>query len=152
MITLLDSEIAKAALESQAIVMVCAIDLDIIYVNSMLERLFGYDVLPGELTGMPLSTLLPEDLREKHNAFMREFAKNPYPRPMRLTQNLRGRKKDGSEIQIRAFLSGRVVRGAKILIAHIMDAQASNDTPADKAAKELKAVAADAAIGVVAVA
>jgi PAS domain-containing protein len=71
----------RALLEStpDAIVMVAS-DGRILLVNSETEALFGYS--RAEMVGKPVEILLPESLRQPHEAHRREFQADPRRRPM----------------------------------------------------------------------
>lgn len=119
--TLLETEASKLSLASQALVMVDATDLTIVYTTHRLEHLFGYDIVVGELIGKPLSILIPPDVRERHDQYVKEFAANPVNRTMGKNLNLRGVKKDGTEFKVAVLLSGCMVRGDLVLVANVVE-------------------------------
>lgn len=62
--------------------------------NPYLDTLFGYT--PGELTGQPLSVLVPPYVRHRHADLQRGYFQHPQNRPMGIGLELKGVKKDGS--------------------------------------------------------
>ncbi len=72
-------------------------------VNAKAERLFGYG--REELLGQPVEILLPEHLRDRHQAHRTSFVTTPRLRPMEDREDLLGRHKDGREIPLKIGLS-----------------------------------------------
>lgn len=62
--------------------------------NPEAERLFGFG--PGELVGRGIEALLPDDIRDAHEAHRRRFAEHPEGRPMGHRRDLRARRADGT--------------------------------------------------------
>src|SRR5690606_2917308 len=75
----------------------------IVLVNSQLERLFGFD--RKELLGQPIEILVPEEVREKHPAYVRRFLANPEFRPMASGLRLHGRQRNGNVFPVEISLS-----------------------------------------------
>ncbi|MFA7268585.1 MAG: response regulator [Sterolibacterium sp.] len=76
----------------------------IILANPQLEEMFGYR--SGELTGCPIETLLPQELRRHHVDLRDGFVKEGTARPMASGNTaLRGVRKDGSEFPVEVGLS-----------------------------------------------
>jgi len=71
--------------------------------NPALEQLFGYG--RGELLGQPVECLVPEADRERHHDLRLQYLRDPVPRPMGAGRNLRGRRKDGTEVPIEVSLA-----------------------------------------------
>ena len=67
-------------------------------VNQLAGDMFGYD--PAELISLPIETLLPERLRDRHVAHRKAFTDHPSRRPMGLALSLLGRKKNGEEFPV----------------------------------------------------
>jgi len=72
-------------------------------VNRQAERLFGY--ARDELLGEPVERLTPEPLRSRHAGLVADFMTSPKARRMGSDRELRGRRKDGSEIPVEVSLS-----------------------------------------------
>jgi len=70
----------------------------IILANRSAELLFGYH--KSELLGKALEILLPDGLKEKHQHHTEGYVHNPRNRPMGVGLELKGRRKDGSEIPV----------------------------------------------------
>lgn len=64
-------------------------------VNSQFKNLFGYT--RDEIAGEELEILIPERFREKHREFIKNFFKDPQPRPMGTNLEIYGLKKNGDE-------------------------------------------------------
>lgn len=71
--------------------------------NPALEQLFGYG--RGELLGQPVECLVPEADRERHHDLRLQYLRDPVPRPMGAGRNLRGRRKDGTQVPIEVSLA-----------------------------------------------
>jgi PAS domain S-box-containing protein len=71
--------------------------------NAQAEELFGYQ--PGELVGKQVEELVPEALRGDHLKHRKEFMEHPRRRPMGAALELKGRRKDGSEVPVEISLS-----------------------------------------------
>jgi two-component system, sensor histidine kinase and response regulator len=73
-------------------------------VNAACERLFGYT--RAELLGKPVEILLPVSLAGRHVGLRNGYIARPTPRAMgEAGQELRARRKDGSEIPVEISLS-----------------------------------------------
>jgi two-component system sensor histidine kinase DevS len=66
----------------------------IVMVNQQAEQVFGYG--RGELIGLGIEDLVPDDVREQHVAHRAAFTSAPSVRPMGVGLDLRARRKDGS--------------------------------------------------------
>lgn len=66
----------------------------IVMVNEQAEHVFGYG--RGELIGLKIEDLVPDDVREQHVTHRASFAATPSVRPMGVGLDLRARRKDGS--------------------------------------------------------
>ena len=75
----------------------------IILMNSQAEQVFGYS--RDELIGRPVEALLPTELRADHEQHRRRFQSNPATRPMGTDLDIRGHRKDGTEIPLEISLS-----------------------------------------------
>lgn len=87
--------------------------------NTELERLFGYE--PGELNGHKIETLVPLRYRHNHPGFRHSFQLSPHKRQMGVGRDLRGLKKDGTEIPVEIGLNPiETAEGIQVL-ASIVD-------------------------------
>src|ERR1035441_7432794 len=78
-------------------------DSKILLANDRVCELLGYD--KGDLTGMPLEVLIPERLRNRHQAHTRDYINSPTVRPMGIGLELLARRKNGTEIDVEIGLS-----------------------------------------------
>lgn len=84
-----------------------------LWLNLEAERMFGYRY--DELIGKPVSTLLPEDLRERHRQHMRQYFEIPERKRMGEHLATTAVRKDGQAFAIAASLApvdtpdGRIV-------------------------------------------
>lgn len=98
-----------------------AVDPDgvIVLANAQSERLFGY---PSDtLTGQPLEILVPESLRHAHGGLRRDFMAKPRVRPMGMSQELTGLRRDGREFPIEIGLSPVDTERGTIVLASLRD-------------------------------
>ncbi len=91
----------------------------IIDVNPFSCGLFGYD--RQELVGLPLETLIPTRLRDKHVVDREGYFKNPKPRPMGIGKELFGLRKDGSQFPVEVSLSYAQTAEESVAIAFVSD-------------------------------
>jgi len=75
----------------------------ILYVNGALERLFGY--APDELVGQPVECLTPLEISSIHPHYRTNYQSAARVRPMGASNNLFGRRKDGSHFPVDVMLS-----------------------------------------------
>ena len=75
----------------------------IVRVNGQTEKMFGYG--REELLGQQVEILLPERLRGVHRIQREGFVASPSTRPMGLSKELRGRRRDGGEFPVEISLS-----------------------------------------------
>ncbi len=99
----------RGLMEAAPDAMVC-VDGDgrIALVNAQTERLFGYG--RDELVGLPVETLVPDQVRGLHPAHRAGYVADPRPRPMGADIQLAGRRRDGStfpaEVSLAAMGTG----------------------------------------------
>jgi PAS domain S-box-containing protein len=74
----------------------------IVHVNAQTEELFGYG--PDELLGLHFAVLLPESFREEHERQIAGYTRAPGLRPGRVGLELRGLRKDGTEVLLEMSL------------------------------------------------
>lgn len=84
-------------------ILVVSGDGTITELNPQVEVLFGY--ARQELLGQPVEVLVPEALRRRHRGLREGFTRDPRPRPMGPEHQLRGRRKDGSELTVEISLA-----------------------------------------------
>ncbi|HLO64888.1 MAG TPA: PAS domain S-box protein, partial [Azonexus sp.] len=84
------------------------------FVNSQLERMFGY--AKGALLGSPLERLVPERLRDRHALQRVGYERNSKTRPMGMGLDLWGLKADGGEFPVEISLSPLDIAGEKRVI------------------------------------
>jgi PAS domain S-box-containing protein len=87
--------------------------------NPQAERLFGY--APGELLGRDVETLLPDALQVAHRAERAGYLLAPVRRPMGPGRDLRGRRRDGTELPLEIGLSPIGEAGCGRVLAAIVD-------------------------------
>jgi anti-anti-sigma factor len=72
-------------------------------VNQRLVEMFGYG--RGELTGKPVESLVPVDLRAAHAGYRADYLRAPRARPMGAGVRLVGLRKDGATFPVEVSLS-----------------------------------------------
>lgn len=104
-ISLKKSEKRFRALAESAVDAIVTTDVNgtIKYFNHSLEQIFGY--LERELTGKPLTTLMPERFRKNYTKELERFKKDGKHRLMGKTVVTTGLKKDGTEFPFEMSLS-----------------------------------------------
>jgi PAS domain S-box-containing protein len=121
--------VAERAVE-QAPIALLAVGRDgrIVLANARAERLFGYE--RGELLGQLVETLVPRALRATHLLEREEFHRAPEARPMGAGRDLRGLRKDGSEVQIEVGLAQIETAEGPRVIASVLDVSARKEAEA----------------------
>lgn len=92
----------------------------IVHINERAEALFGYH--RNELLGEPVELLLPERLHRIHQVHRHNFLIEPRTRPMAESQNLVGRRRDGSEIPLQIGLGSLESEGRRLVVAIFVEA------------------------------
>ncbi|HMB91167.1 MAG TPA: PAS domain S-box protein, partial [Rhodothermales bacterium] len=88
-------------------------------VNKQVERWFGYN--REELIGQPVDRLVPEPVRDQHQAERDDYLRAPTARKMGVGRDLYARRKDGSTFPVEIGLTPiEMVDGSRIL-ATIVD-------------------------------
>jgi PAS domain S-box-containing protein len=113
-------EATRALLEaaSQAIVGIRP-DGAIVVVNAMTERMFGYT--RDELIGKPLELLVPDSLRQRHQAHREGYGTAAAARPMGVGMDLTARRKDASEFPVEISLGSVRTPSGPLLVGYITD-------------------------------
>jgi PAS domain S-box-containing protein len=75
----------------------------IVLSNHFADVLFGYE--PGELMGLDLDILIPQNVRESHQKSYETYTQRPQSRAMGIGLDLNGRRKDGSHFSVEISLS-----------------------------------------------
>lgn len=88
-------------------------------VNPSAERLFGYS--REELLGTGVEQLVPEPSREVHGAERKAYMQAPRARPMGIGLELKGRRKDGTEVPVEISLSPMETGHGRFVIAIVHD-------------------------------
>jgi two-component system cell cycle sensor histidine kinase/response regulator CckA len=91
----------------------------ITYANPKVEEVFGYR--PDELIGLPIETLLPERVRERHLGHRDKFIGHPVARPMGIGLDLSGRRKDGAEFPVEISLAPVETPDGVVVFATVVD-------------------------------
>jgi PAS domain S-box-containing protein len=75
----------------------------IVLANPQADRLFGYDA--GELQGLPVEALLPEQVRQMHTQHRARYMSAPRVRPMGAGYELTGVRRNGQSFPVEIGLS-----------------------------------------------
>jgi PAS domain S-box-containing protein len=121
----------------------------IVLFNEGAERTFGYRA--GELIGQPLSLLLPEPQRARHDLLMQEFARSPLAaRRMGERREIHGRRADGSLFDAEASISHVTLEGQTYFTAILRDVSEARRQQRALAASEarFRGLAAAAPVGI----
>ena len=122
----------RALLDSAAQAII-AVDREgkIVLVNRMAGRMFGYAA--HEMTGQPLSLLLPDDAKGRHPVHLEHYFSEPHVRPMGLGIDLRGVCGNGETFPVEVSLSHIETRQGRMAIAFV-----NNVTERRKAEREIR--------------
>jgi anti-anti-sigma factor len=94
-------------------------DGTLVLVNRRVEAMFGYE--HGELAGVSVESLLPQDLRTTHRKHRAGYTQVPRARPMGTGARLIGLRKDGSTFPVEVSLSPVPTATAHLTLAVIRD-------------------------------
>ncbi len=92
---------------------------EIIIANANTEKMFGY--APGELLGQNMGILIPETLRERHQALCAAYRSYPKSREVGEGHDLLGLHRDGETFPIKVGLSTVKVNGELLVMNFITD-------------------------------
>ncbi|MBU8871647.1 MAG: SpoIIE family protein phosphatase [Gemmatimonadales bacterium] len=92
---------------------------DIILVNAVTEKLFGYS--RNELLGRKVEILVPAGAREQHVGHRHDYEHNPHRRPMGSGIEVAGRRKDSSIFPAEVSLGPLEVEGRRMVFSVIRD-------------------------------
>jgi two-component system CheB/CheR fusion protein len=118
----------------------------IVFANRTAKVMFGYG--PGELVGLPLEALVPEQLRTIHEEHIRLFQEAPSPRPMLQGRTVTAHRKDGAELPIDVALGLVEDESGPLVVAFCTDIVARRESEAriHEYEQKLGEMALDAAI------
>ena len=88
-------------------------------VNGEIERIFGYS--RGELIGQPLELLVPHDVRAVHGKHHESFVAHAASREMGMGRELRGRRRDGSDVPLEIGLKAIESEAGLLVLASVVD-------------------------------
>jgi PAS domain S-box-containing protein len=91
----------------------------IVAVNARAEKLFAY--ARAELLGEKVELLLPPRSRDRHPELCLDFHRNPVERPMGMGRDLRGLRKDGTEVPVEIGLTSLSTEEGTFVLASIVD-------------------------------
>ena len=94
----------------------------IVLVNREVERLFGYS--REELLGQQIELLVPHRFHDHHPSYRKSFRADPRARAMGAGRDLRGRRKDGSEVPVEVGLTPVVTEEGLFVIGSVVDISA----------------------------
>ncbi len=94
----------------------------IVLVNREIGRLFGYS--REELHGQAIELLIPHRFRDHHPASRERFTAHPRARAMGAGRDLRGRRKDGSELPVEVGLTPVATEDGLYVIGSVVDISA----------------------------
>ena len=87
--------------------------------NPAAERLLGYE--KGELDGLHVEMLIPDDVREKHMGLRQRYMQAPEARRMGLGRKLLAIRKDGSTVPVEVGLNPYVDHERPLILATIIE-------------------------------
>ena len=91
----------------------------IVLVNRHAERLFQYP--RAELIGADISMLVPESVRARHPALVREYVDAPLPRQMGKGRELFAVRRDQSQIPVEVGLNPLEIDGRAFVLSSVID-------------------------------
>jgi PAS domain S-box-containing protein len=100
-------------------IVVCEEAGTILFVNQQIARTFGY--ASADLFGRPIELLVPEAVAHAHAADRQGFWHHPESRPMGAGRELRGRRRDGTEVAVEVWLAVASREGQRLVVASVVD-------------------------------
>lgn len=87
--------------------------------NHGAEQMFGYPA--GEMTGCGITLLMPEPYSREHPKFLHHYLETGEKRVIGKTQEVVGRRKDGSKIPIELNVSEAFIEGKRLFVGVLRD-------------------------------
>ncbi|MBM3269258.1 MAG: PAS domain S-box protein [Candidatus Sericytochromatia bacterium] len=103
-------------------------------------EIFGYS--RDELLGQPIELLVPEEYRERHVSQRKGYVAGPHGRQMGPGMDLKGRRKDGSLVEIEIGLAPVETPEGRMITAFVRDVTERHALEAEKRRHEAEAEAA----------
>ncbi|MFT7558895.1 MAG: diguanylate cyclase (GGDEF)-like protein/PAS domain S-box-containing protein [Flavobacteriales bacterium] len=91
----------------------------IVFANKGMKRLFGWNWI--ELSGLPISILIPERIQNQHERMRRSYTEDPHPRRMGERKSLCAMHHDGHEVPVEIGLSPIIIDNQKYVLASLLD-------------------------------
>lgn len=89
----------------------------VLYANRSLESMLGYE--SQGLRQVPLTNLIPQQARSRHDEWMRAYFQDPHARPMGGTQTLYALHRDGQTVPVEIALAPQIVDGRPCVVAYV---------------------------------
>ncbi|MBK7716066.1 MAG: PAS domain S-box protein [Gemmatimonadetes bacterium] len=117
-----DQRLRAAVESSPSGILMSDAEGQIVLVNREIERLFGY--VREELLGKPVELLVPARFHGHHSQDRRDFTTSPKVRAMGAGRELRGRRKDGTEVPLEVGLTPVITEEGLFVLASVVDISA----------------------------
>ncbi|MBI2570949.1 MAG: PAS domain S-box protein [Candidatus Schekmanbacteria bacterium] len=120
------NELFRLAVEASPVGMI-VVDAHgtILFVNSEIQRLFGYR--EGELAGAVVDVLLPDAAKPHHAAMRAGYMRSPEQRPMGRGRDLLARRKDGSVFPVEVGLNPIRSPDGMLVMCSVLDITARKE-------------------------
>jgi PAS domain S-box-containing protein len=89
------------------------------FANVETERLFGYPAV--ELIGKSIDILVPTAMRQRHASLRQSFYADPSKRPMGVGRDLKGTRRDRSEVPVEIGLTPIETETGLVVLATVLD-------------------------------
>ncbi len=120
-IPIISAIIIAEAIAERSPVLVADLDSgEIVTASPRIHQIFGY-ACKGELVGMSVEDLIPEDKRDIHVMHRQSFSQNPSPLLMGEKRKLYGRKRDGTTFPVEIELDVEKIQGVRLAFLTIID-------------------------------